>query len=645
MDILSSLLSQNTASKSNLEKVVWFFNLMKWIQRPRSHDEKNTKIETVYTVRIKYILVMLRNNPEWLNNFVMTVGSVIFEISNISHYVNAGFSSNSFMHELVHRVQEKIIPNRPFNEDLETLIYEIFPNENESLYIDFVDESVLTELLQLFSDQIDLHKKIKTDILSASYMQSVLILSNFFSIQKELNIVACDPKELAEFKLEGLLRNSQISDELLVPELAYDYLDLIEKNILRLESSMQDIGVKIQLVYLFQIQKRRLNRLRILLNFLNPKISNAVSFRLFLSRLILDAHHQKSFKSFISDNLSLLTDRIVQANSHIGEHYVTFTWAEFQDMFKSATGGGAVTGVTVFIKLAISKLGLAGFVKGVADSLNYSGSFILIQVMGWTLATKQPSATAPFIAKELTRSTLEARKSIVALLRTQFIAVMGNLSMVFPFCFLISYISLYLGNPVLGVDKSLDVISSTNVLGPSFLFAIYTGVLLFTASLFAGWFENWVVVNQLNKRLKNSEYLSSLFGENRAMRFADFFSINANALAANISLGFLLGLLPQFNKFMGLPLDVRHVTLATGAFATALPVVLGLGITGWEIFNAVLGIILIGLMNISVSFLLAFLLASISSKVRFKSFLQVLKAGVVLVLLKPWLLLIPEKEE
>lgn len=644
MDILSSLLSQNTVQNSNFEKIIWFVKLMKWIQRPRSNEEKNTKIETVYTVRIKYMLVMLNNNPEWLNNFITTVSSVMFEVSNVSQYANAGFSSNSFMHELVHRVQEKIIPKRPFNEDLETLIYEIFPNENESLYVDFIEESVLAELLELFSKQVDLHKKIKTDILSASYMHSVLILSNFFSIQKELNIIASDPKELVEFKLEGLLRDCEAGDDFQVPRVAFDYLDSIEKSILELENSMQDIGIKIQLVYLFQIQKRRLNRLRILLNILSPETPTAVSFRLFLSRLILDAHHQKSFKSFISDNLALLTDRIVQTNSHIGEHYVTYTWPEFQNMFKSATGGGAVTGMTVFIKLAISKFGLAGFIKGVVESLNYSGSFIFIQVMGWTLATKQPSTTAPFIAKELTRSTMEARKSIVALLRTQFIAVMGNLSMVFPFCFLISYISLYLGNPVLGVDKSLDTVSSTNILGPSLLFAAYTGVLLFAASLFAGWFENWVVVNQLNKRIKNSGYLRSIFGESRTSRFADFFSLNSNALAANISLGFLLGLLPQINKFMGVPLDVRHVTLATGAFATALPVVLSLGVTGWEIFNAVSGIILIGILNISVSFLLAFLLASISSKVKFKSFLRVLKAGVFLILIKPWLLLIPEKE-
>lgn len=649
MVILSSLLSQNLIHKNDFEKVTWLVSLLKWLQRPRSIDEKTTKIETVYTVRIKYILVMLNNNPEWMKNFVNTIDNLVYRLSTVSQYANAGFTSNSFVHEFMHRLQEKILPNRPFNEDLETLIYEVFPNEIESLYIDFVDEAVLGELLGLFSEQHSLHKKLKTDLLAASYVLSVEVLSNVFAIHKELYFTKYKPENLPEYKLEGVLRNSLLikntSKNTSVPLETFKYLKMIEKSTDALESSMQDTGVKIQLVYLFQIQKRLLNRLRILLSFLNNEIPNAISFRLFLSRLVLDSNHQKNFKSFIKDNLSLLTDRIVQTTSHIGEHYVTFTWVDFQNMFKSATGGGAVTSLTVFIKIALSKLGLAGFIKGVAESINYSGSFLLIQVMGWTLATKQPSTTAPFIATVLTKSITEAQQSIIALLRTQFIAVLGNLSTVFPFCFLISYSLLSMGHPILEMDISLETISATNLTGPSFLFAAYTGVLLFTASLFAGWYENWVIVNQLGKRIKNSKKLRLYLGEKPTLRIANFFSKNSNALAANISLGLLLGFLPQINKFMGVPLDVRHVTLATGAFATALPIALSQGITGWEISNAIGGILIIGIMNISVSFLLAFLLASTSSKVKFKTLFSVLIPGITHIIKKPWLLFIPEKEK
>lgn len=644
MIILSSLLSQNLVNKNDYEKVVWLVNILKWLQRPRSDDEKSTKVETVYTVRIKYILSMLNNNPEWLENFVITVSSLVYNLSSVSQYANAGFTSNSFVHEFVHRIQEKILPQWPFNEDLETLIYEVFPHEIESLYIDFVDETVLEEMLALFSRQSELHKKLRTDLLAASYVLSVEVLSNVFAIHKELNITRYRPEGMPEYKLEGLLRSSLNNKDTDVQLETFKYLTMIEKNTNELESSMQDTGVKIQLVYLFQIQKRILNRQRILLSFLNSEIPNAVSFRLFLSRLVLDSNHQKSFSSFIKDNLSLLTDRIVQTTSHIGEHYVTFTWVEFQNMFKSATGGGTVTAMTVFIKFLLLKLELTGFIKGLFDSLNYSASFLAIQVMGWTLATKQPSTTAPFIASQLTKSSNEARQAIVALLRTQFIAVLGNLSTVFPICFSISYFLMSFELPIIDYEHSLEVIGSTNITGPSILFAAYTGILLFTASLIAGWFENWVIVNQLGKRIRNNKKLRFYFGENASLKIANFFSKNSNALSANISLGLMLGFLPQINKFMGLPLDVRHVTLATGGFATALPVALRGGVDGWPLVNALGGILTIGLMNISVSFFMAFLLASTSSKVKFKTLFSVLIPGFVHILKKPWLLFVPEKE-
>lgn len=643
MDILSSLLSQNLLHKNDFEKVVWFVNLLKWLQRPRSPDEKESKIETVYTVRIKYMLSQLNNNPEWQSNFVATVSSLIYRLSGVSQYASAGFTSNSFVQEFVHRIQEKILPNWPFYEDLETLIYEVFPNEIESIYIDFVDETVLAELLGLFAGEIELHKKLRADLLAASYVLSVDVLSNVFSIHKELYFSRYKPENMPEYKLEGILRASLQSQIPEVPLATFKYLKMIERSTDELECSMQDTGVKIQLVYRFQVQKRILNRLRILLGFLNSEIPNTVSFRLFLSRLVLDSHHQKSFTSFIKDNLSLLTDRIVQTTSHIGEHYITFTWPDFQNMFRSANGGGAVTVLTVFVKFGLAKLGLAGFIKGLADSLNYAGSFLLIQVLGFTLATKQPSTTAPFIATELTKSSAEARQSMVALLRTQFIAVLGNLSMVFPICFLISYLLMTFYYPVLEPEAVMATIMSTNLTGPSVLFAAYTGTLLFTASLFAGWFENWVIVNQLGKRIRTSKTLRLHLSESTTLKVADFFSRNANGLAANITLGLLLGFLPQINKFMGIPLDVRHVTLATGAFATALPMALSAGIEGWALANAVGGILLIGTMNISVSFFLAFLLASTSSKVKFKTLFSVLIPALLHIFKRPWLLFVPEK--
>jgi len=642
-NILSSVLSQKSAQQSDFEKVQWLVSIMKWVQRPRTKEEKNTKGETVYTVRLKYLLNMLNNNPDWKVNFVDSISALLLQISSPTQYSKMGFSHQGFIQEFIHRLQEKILPKSPLTEDLETLIAEIFPHEDESLYVDFIEPSVLDELLQLFQGKSDLHLKLKMDLLSASYIMAVQLLNNLLTIRNELNCKDQSFESFPEFKLLGVLQDHQIKSDITMDDQVFSWIESIESDMINLYAQMQTRGVRIELVYLFQVQKRKLKRLRILLGFLSSQVYLPLNFRSFVAHMILDTSHHKSFKSFASENLSLLTERIVQANSRIGEHYVTYTWPEFRKMFQSAAGGGAVTAITVFLKLNLAKLGLVGFIKGLVDSLNYSGSFLLIQVMGWTLATKQPSNTAPFIAAELAKSTTEARRSIVALLRTQFIAVVGNLSVVFPICFLISSALAYFDMPLMDHEHAVEILSSTNLAGPAVFYAIFTGGLLFIASLAAAWIANWMTLIQLSKRIRYNDSLRSFIGKERTLKFANFVDHNSNALAANIVLGFFLGMTPPVAKFLGLALDVRHVTLSTGAFASSLPILLNTGLDRLDFLNSVLGILAIGFLNISVSFMLAFLLASASSNVKFSSFMRLFASGLHLILVRPWLLLVPEK--
>lgn len=648
MDILSSLLSQNVSTQTDkqgdFERVYWFSEVLIWMQRPRSSEEKSLKKETIYSSRLKYLLFHLNKNPEWKNNFILTVSALIQKFSSPTQLTSAGLPyGTSFLQDFLERLQEKIIPKTPLSEDLSTLIFEIFPNEDESLYIDFIDEDILKEFFNFFHQNKQLTEQLIRNIKKSCYLLSHLIFQQSLQIQKELGLPVDQPELLIEFKLEGLLRNELSNEDLTIPEESLQYAYVIEKNLDEFYLKMKEAGVKIDLVYLFQNQRRILSRLQNLIKFLIVNISKEANFRYFVSHLVLEVQHQKSLKSFFSENLTLLTERIVQTNTQIGEHYVTFDLEQFKKMFHAAVGGGAITSITVYIKFFLTHLNFLGFIKGLADSLNYSGSFLLIQFFGWTLATKQPSTTAPFIASALKKSITEARKAIIALLRTQFISVMGNLSMVFPVCFLVSWASFKLNHSVMDEQHALDVFNSTRLLGPSILFASFTGCLLFLGSLFAAWFENWMVVNRIDKRIRYNDKLQKYFGMKRVFKFSEIISEKSNALAANISLGFLLGMTPQIMKFFGIPLEVRHITLATGAFAASLPMALQSGVDSWQIVNALSGILLIGLANISVSFALAFLLASISSKVKFSSLWRLLKWGLRLIITRPWLLFVPEK--
>jgi site-specific recombinase len=124
----------------------------------------------------------------------------------------------------------------------------------------------------------------------------------------------------------------------------------------------------------------------------------------------------------------------------------------------------------------------------------------------------------------------------------------------------------------------------------------------------AGWLENWAVYRRLPEAIAEHRYGRYL--GRRTMRWlSGFLKRNIAGFGGNSTLGFLLAMTPVMGKFFGLPLDVRHVTLSTGALTLA---VCTLGFTpesAHAIYPAMLGIAIIGSLNFGVSFMLALLVA------------------------------------
>jgi site-specific recombinase len=149
------------------------------------------------------------------------------------------------------------------------------------------------------------------------------------------------------------------------------------------------------------------------------------------------------------------------------------------------------------------------------------------------------------------------------------------------------------------------VLHSLTLLGPTALFAAFTGVLLFASSLIAGWVENWFVYHRLDSALAHHPGIVARLGASRAQRWSIWWRGNISGVAANVSLGLLLGLVPVVLAFVGIPLDVRHVTLGTGQLAAAASTL------GWHILAepafwwCVAGLAATGALNLGVSFWLA----------------------------------------
>jgi site-specific recombinase len=373
-------------------------------------------------------------------------------------------------------------------------------------------------------------------------------------------------------------------------------------------------GISMDLVFRLRQLRERVLRIRALLDCLMGDATLAHSAKL-LSHLASVGQDQRSLGVLLSSNSSLLAAKVAERSSETGEHYITRNASEYRTMLGQAAGGGALTAGTTALKFAVMAVGLSAFWTGFWSGVVYAVSFVIIQLLHFTLATKQPAMTAPAMAAKLKDiSDPSAVESFVDevthLVRSQFAAVLGNVVVVFPVAVLLSMAMQWVqGTPMISPATAEYVLHSLTLLGPCLLFAAFTGVLLFSSSIIAGWVENWFVLHRLDSAIRYNPAITRALGVARADAYAHFMRTQVSGLAANISLGFMLGLIPAVLAFLGLGLEVRHVTLSAGQLGAACAS-LGLDVIHLPaLWWAVASIPFIGVLNVGVSFYLAFRVA------------------------------------
>ena len=308
----------------------------------------------------------------------------------------------------------------------------------------------------------------------------------------------------------------------------------------------------------------------------------------------------------------LLALRVTENAHRTGEHYIATDRAGYAAMWRSAAGGGFIVAFMAFIKLLLGKFIFAPLVHVVMYSLNYSLGFVLIHVLHFTLATKQPAMTAATIAESIDKSEGKARDLhrladlVVATLRSQFAAIIGNIAVTIPTAIVIAFAYHWItGHPAMDPAKAQHTLHDLSPIASLAIpHAALTGVLLFLAGLLSGFFDNKAAYDRIPERIAHLGWLRRLIGPQRADRFAAYIGNNLGSLAGNFLLGIMLASLAPLGDFLGLPLDVRHVTLSSANFALALTS-LDFHIGWLLLFETLAGIALVGFTNLSVSFALA----------------------------------------
>jgi site-specific recombinase len=620
---LDALLAHARPDEPLAERVAWAEDLLMWMRRD------------VPATRLRLLLQILERQPEARKHVAQTLRSIVRDTEALDLFADTGLpSGTSFTSELVSRLVLSGLPNPPETRDLADIIDRLFPRHSVGDWLEQLDAELAGQIIALFHYEEAPDETtwvlLRTDLEDAMVQLAdrICVVGSHREVRARLGKMAFRdlPFQKLAQAVEALLARRQagvalndLAAELNVVRTAADACDrAVEEVIGRLEKT----GVSTALVYDIARLQAQVRRLELLLEVWSAPTLEAGRKLSIVADLVRQNHARRSVPELCRQNLHLLTRRIVERNAKTGEHYVAHNGREYLVMLRSAAGGGAILGVTTFVKLMLAKLVLAEFFRGAFFGLNYAVSFVVVQLLGFSVATKQPATTAPALARRMdelhTASQLEALvDEVVFLIRSQIASVFGNLALVIPATLLLDVLcKFFTGDHIVNQHKAELILGTVAPWSGCWFYAVFTGVLLWASSLFAAWADNWFVLHQLSPALLHHRGLQRWLGPTRTRRLAIWLEHNIAGLAGNISLGLLLGIVPSIAIFFGLPLDVRHVTLSTGQ-VTAAFAMLGGG-QWWQLSTLwiVVGILGIGLLNILVSFSLALFVAIRARNVR-----------------------------
>jgi site-specific recombinase len=410
------------------------------------------------------------------------------------------------------------------------------------------------------------------------------------------------------------------------------------KELGRVRVGMETTGVSADLVLDLRSIELALQRMHGLAGILTfgevpvPAVpDSSLAARNLLNQLIEGRLEDKRVSALLKQNLNLLARKTVERTGRSGEHYIAHNRKEYWQMWLAAGGGGLLTVLTAAIKMRIVEQSFPLFVEGFLAGTNYAISFILLQVFGFVLATKQPSATAATFAGIVRSNPGNASWSKISdftarISRTQLAAAIGN---VIAVC--IGSVALERLWRVMFSEHYLPAESARHVyeaLHPfasgTIIYAAGTGVILWLAALIGGWCENFAVFHRLTEAVSQHPF-GLRIGQNSMTRLAAWIELNLAGWSTSIALGYLLGFVPVIARFFGIPFDVRHVTLSTGTLALAAA---RFGTTsfgkGW-FYYAMAGIGVTFVLNLGVSFSIASFVALRAYDVRGREQLLLLR--------------------
>ncbi len=621
MQDLRTLLNALDPEADLARRHVWLIQLFEWVRG----DDRSVH---ACAARLQSFIDAVHAEPElegrlkaWWQKLVQTV-----EVTTL--LADFGFAPRTaFFSELAERLRRKLLPGTPETIDTSELFPLVAPSRFDAQWMAALPEGQVQQLALLLSTDLAADKlRWQLCLMDALTYCTAQIRATGFAPELRLRMDRANDDDRAFHALSGDVDAFRaaffgpVRDEAALQAAIAHYrtrLDTCRQAINGVYEHLDKNGISVGMVFLLRQLRERIVRVRELLDALVSPTPAMAALKL-LGRRVTIGQDSKSIGALISANSTLLSAKMAERSAETGERYITRDRGEYREMLGKAMGGGAITALTTLLKFMVMAVGLSAFWSGFWAGLMYAASFIVIQLLHLTLATKQPAMTAPAMAAKLKdlnapealNSVDEFVDEVTHLVRSQVAAVLGNVFMVVPAVLLVNgLVQLLLGRPMISHQEAVHVLETLTLLGPTLFWAAFTGLILFSSSMVAGWTENWFVLHRLDSAIAHNPRFTAVLGAGRAKRWSRFMRDNISGFASNISLGFMLGLIPAFTGFFGFELEARHVTLSAGQLAAAGA---SLGLDAFRhpaFWWCVTAIPLIGALNLGVSFYCAFRLA------------------------------------
>ncbi len=623
--------------------------------------ENVTQIDEVEE-KIQRFAQDMAHHPEAAAQIRAKARKLIVNLRFLPLYSDTGIlPRRRFASELRRRVYNKLAPAPPVIFSAKNLIEHVFDQPGDPAWVEALPDAAWMQLYDTLisaesDDKVRLH--LVDEALYALEMLSIWLAAE----EMEDELLRLDPT-IADFDSNFIAQEREISRFVaacrsrLIPTVASEEIDASHAWVM-LEQCAQQVkrfrqlalskGSDLQLTYLLERLEQILARIRTLLAILtadNPEEIQTRSLALF-RQLVRQQSEENSVNNLLRQTSYLFAKSVTNQASETGEHYVTKDRREYIDMMKRGLGAGVFIALMALIKIQIVALGLPMGWTTLWVSLNYGLGFVIIHMFHFTVATKQPAMTAAYFAHQLehAHNGMADRKDLAQLIidvgRSQFAAISGNVLAALPVALLIGFaISALTGGAMMKESKAVELMAGQNPFtSPALFYAAIAGVWLFVSGLVAGYYDNRCLYLDLPERIRRHPLLQRTLSPERRNRFADYIGGNFGALLGNFFFGVMLGVTGYIGYLTGLPLDIRHVAFSVANVGYASTV---LQPSIWVFAEYILFALMIGVVNLTVSFALALYVAMRSRRIRLGSVRAIASAYWQAVRQRPWEVILP----